>query len=72
MARFIFIEETNTDSFAKEFDSEEEAIKHGDYCWERNTAADRKKLTACYILKSINPDVDADNHFDGDIVKEYK
>lgn len=56
----------------KEFDSKEAAIEYGDYMWDHHTDKEKKKCEACYILESANPDEDAENHFDGDILKKYK
>ena len=36
------------------------------------TKCDQKRRTAFYVLGSVNPDEDAPDHYDGDIVKRWK
>lgn len=70
--QYIICHYKNGDMFNKEFDSAEEAIKHADIQWSKMADYDKKRATAYYVLKSVNADVEAENHFDGDIIKEYK
>lgn len=58
------------DMNVKEFDTREEAIDMAEYAWSHKTASEQKrdKIT---VIESVNPDEDAENHFDGDIVKEW-
>ena len=34
--------------------------------------SDKKHTTAYYVLESVNPDVESDDHYDGDIIKRWK
>lgn len=70
--RFLVIDERNYDTFAEEFDTKEEAIAFADDEWKKMVKADKDSTVAYYILESVNEDEEADDHFDGDIVKEYK
>ena len=67
--KYILIDETRGDQFTKEFESKEEAIKQGDKDFSYKAKEDH--CTAFYLLESVNPDEDAENHFDGDIIKEW-
>lgn len=70
--KYIVVDEKENDVFTKEFDSKEEAIKYADIDYDRMSESDKAKRKAYYILESVNPDEDAENHFDGNIIKEYK
>lgn len=61
----------NGDEFTKEFDTKEEAINFADNIWNHLSNYDKKHREAFYVLETTNPDEDAENHFDGDIIKEY-
>lgn len=69
--KYIIVDATKTDLFTKEFDTEEEAVKNADRDFEQLTSSDKRKRTAFYVLKSENADESAENHFDGDIIKDY-
>lgn len=55
------------DEFDKEFDVLEEAIEEAKNQWDHLTYAEQKKRTV-FVMESVNPDPDADNHFDGNLV----
>lgn len=69
---YIVINYSGTVMDTKEFATEKEAIDYADRIWNRMSEHDKEKLESFYVLKSINPDVDAINHFDGDSIKIYK
>ena len=70
--RYIIIDERKSgDFFAEEFESKDEAIKTAEYDWNRRTEHDKKRTDSFYVLESVNPDEDADNHFDGNIVVAF-
>lgn len=69
--RYILVDQTATDAFTEEFETKEEAIAAGARQFNYLTESDLKERTAFYVLKSINPDEEAENHFDGEIVKEW-
>lgn len=66
--KYLFI----YDNDVEEFETKEEAIERADAVWSRASEGDKKSCTECYILESVNPDEDADDHWDGDYVKVYK
>lgn len=70
--KYIVMEEKAHDTFTKEFETAEEAIKEAKSDWEWLTDYDRKHYTAFYVLESVNPDEDAQDHFDGNIIKSFK
>lgn len=69
--KYIVIEEHPCQEFVHEFDTKEEAIKFADSEFNRLCEADKKRITAYYVLESANPDEDAEDHFDGNPIKEY-
>lgn len=69
--RFIVCDCTKTDMFTQEFDSKESAIKCADKEFERLTKSDLAYRTEFYVLESVNPDEDAPDHFDGEVIKKY-
>lgn len=69
--KYVIVDMTKTDLFTKEFDTEEEAVKNADRDFERLTSSDKRNRVAFYILKSENADEAAENHLDGDIIKDY-
>lgn len=70
--KYLVIDERKHDEFVEEFDKKEEAIAFADDEWERMAKADKDSTVAYYVLESVNEDEEAEDHFDGDIVKEYK
>ena len=69
--RYIVIDERKNDFFTEEFEDRDEAIKTAEYDWDRRTEYDKKRTEAYYVLESVNPDEDADNHFNGNIVVAF-
>lgn len=59
----------DTDIFTEEFSSKEEAIKAAKNQWDYLTYRE-KKQNRVYILESVNPDEEAENHFDGNTIYE--
>ena len=65
--KYIVMEEArkgNSDCFTWEYESREEAISQAEMIWHHLTSGEQKKNTV-WVLDSINPDEDAENHFDG-------
>ena len=54
------------DQYDKEFDSREAAIDEAVMLWNHLTDSDKKKETV-FVMESVNPDEDAEDHFDGDV-----
>ena len=71
--RYIVIDERKSgDYFTEEFDSKDSAINSAKYDWNRRTEHDKKDTERFYVLESVNPDEDADDHFDGNPVFTLK
>ena len=68
--RYVVIDEQRDgegDIFTKEFVSEEQAFKKAEMDWHYLSANEKEKRRI-YVLESINPDEEAENHLDGNIV----
>lgn len=70
--KYIVVDELKNDMFTEEFETKEEAVKAADEEWDRLTESDKNRRTSYYVLESSNPDEEAEDHFDGDIIKSYK
>lgn len=70
--KYIVIDCKNGDEFTEEFETKEEAINYADANWNGLSDYDKKQRDNYFVLESVNPDEEAENHFDGDIVKAYK
>lgn len=60
------------DEEVNEFESLEEAINFSDSEFNYYCENDRKNCEYFFILESVNPDEDSENHYDGNYVKIYK
>lgn len=69
--RYIIIDVKNGDIFNKEFETKEEALRQAEIDFSYLTKADKKERSDFYVLESINPDEEAENHFDGTEVKRW-
>lgn len=69
---YIVIDDCSTDLFLDEYETEEQALRKAERTWNIFTAADIERRTAFYVIKSVNPDEEAENHLDGDVIKVYK
>lgn len=72
MAKYLFITGKNGSEWIDEYETLNAAIAAADHEWRHTNDADKSALEYAYILESVNPDPDAENHLDGDIVKVYK
>lgn len=71
--KFIVIDDRKIDMFTKEFDDLNEAIKECEYQWNHMTNSEKQNdCNSMFVIKSINPDEDAENHYDGDFVYVIK
>ena len=70
--KYIIIDERKNDFLTEEFESKDEAIKTAKSDWDRRTAYDKKNTKAYYVLESVNPDEDADDHYDGNPILTLK
>lgn len=60
------------DMFTEEFETAEEAIEAASYEWEHLSESDKNRRSDFYVLESANPDAEAEDHLDGNIVKRWK
>ena len=70
--KYVLIDDCQTDIYTEEFNDLEAAIKEGNNQFERLTKTDLKRRKAFFLLETVNPDPEAENHFDGDIIKTWK
>lgn len=70
--KYIVMDFKNGDFFADEFSSKQEALQEAEEQWEQLTERDQQHREAFYVLESVNPDEDAPDHYDGNIVKRWK
>lgn len=65
---YIIIDDCGTDLFTKELDNQTEAIEMAKADFDRLTPADKKRRIGFYVLESVNPEEDAENHLDGTVI----
>lgn len=71
--RYIVIDERkNGQLFTEEFEHKDNAINTAKYDWNHRTEYDKKYTERFYVLESVNPDEDADDHFDGNPIFTLK
>ena len=70
--KYIIMDYADGDCFTDEFEDKAEALREAEGQWNQLTRYDQKRRTAFYVLESVNPDEDAPDHYDGDIVKRWK
>lgn len=62
----------NDEIWSEEFDDLDAAIAKGQKDFDSLTEKEKKNVESFYILESVNPDETADNHYDGNIIREWK
>ena len=70
--KYIVMDYRDGELFTEEFDSEEEAIVAAEYDWEHLADKEKMHRESFFVLESINPDEEAENHLDGNIVRRWK
>ena len=70
--KYIVMDYKGGDLFTEEFATAEEAIVSAEYSWEHLTDKEKMHRESFFVLESINPDEEAENHLDGDIVRRWK
>ena len=71
--KYILIDQIkNGDCFSKESDNLAEIENRAKIEFSHMTAADKSRREFFGIIESANPDEEADNHFDGNIIIEYR
>jgi hypothetical protein len=69
--RYIIIDVSRGDMFTKEYEDKAEALKQAEIDFSYLTKADIKERSDFYVLESANPDEEAENHYDGEVVKRW-
>lgn len=70
--KFIIIDDCGTDIFTEEFADKDKAVNQAKVEWDRLSDYDKGKRTAFYVLESVNPNEDAEDHLDGDPILTLK
>lgn len=70
--KYIIIDQIkNGDMFTVEKDTKQEAIVKAAAMYNALSEHDRRRRSDFFILKSINPNEDAPNHFDGEEIQRW-
>lgn len=59
------------DLFTLECDDKDEALKAAERGWNNLSDHDKGRREFYMVLESVDPDTDAENHLDGDVVKSW-
>lgn len=70
--RYIVIDDVGVDFFAQEFNTKKEAIDYAEYEWSCMSEYDKKRRDAYFVIESINPDVEAPDHYDGTLIWDHE
>lgn len=70
--KYIIVDIKDGDRFTSEFVSLADAEKEFKKQWNMLSDSGKKRRDAFYLLESVNPDPESANHFDGNVIKEYK
>lgn len=68
--KYIVVNEPQKESgdwFTKESNDKEAAINEAKYQWNHLISTEKKKRSV-YVIESVNPDEEAENHFDGNYI----
>lgn len=67
---YVLIDMVGGDMFTEEFNDKAAALNAARNAWEGLTDYDKKRRESFCVLKSVNPDEEAENHLDGDVLCE--
>lgn len=70
--KYIAACEIRGDIFTKEFETADEAVKYAVADINRMSDSDVNKIESYLVIESVNPDEDAEDHFDGNTVFDFK
>lgn len=70
--KYVIIDNKNGDLFSTEHETKEQALACAEEKWSHLTEKEKKDRESFFVLESENPDEEAENHFDGDVIKKYK
>ena len=62
----------NDEIWSEEFDDLDAAIAKGQKDFDSLTRSEKNNVKLFCVIESVNSDETADNHYDGDIVREWK
>lgn len=65
--KYVVIDDNRGDIFTAEFQTAEQAIEEAKNQYNHKTAGERKH-SKIYVLESVNPDEEAENHLDGNVI----
>jgi len=71
MAKYVVVDERRNTIFTTEWNKLGEALIDAEGQWHLLCKYDQEHTDNFYVLESANPDVDAENHLDGNPVKVY-
>ena len=66
--KYLYICGTANDQEVVESDNLDELIARANSDWNHMCAEDRKRTVSMYVIESANPDEDAPDHFDGEVM----
>lgn len=72
VSSYIIMDYNDGELFTSEFEELDDAISEAEYQWDCLTEKEKNTRDEYFILKSANPDMDAENHLDGDVVRRWK
>lgn len=70
--KYIVIDYCDGDVFTSEHETKKEAIAAAETGWNSFSEYDKNRRESFYVLKSVNPDPDGENHLDGNIIMQFK
>ena len=62
----------NGDLFTEEFEDKAEAMKQAAGYWDHLTEADKNRRDGYFLIESANPDEEAENHLDGEVIDFWR
>ena len=70
--KYLVVDELKRmDTFIDEYNNKEEAIQAAKRDFDMLVDTDKKERMNFFVLESVNPDEEAENHWDGDIICEF-
>ena len=70
--QYLLFDEVGENIYIQEFETKAAAIDAGEKLWHTFLKEEQEKRKRFYVLKSADPDEEAEKHFDGDFCKIWK
>ena len=70
--KYLVIDSRICTESVEEFDNKEEAIEYAKDDFDSMCKTALEKCLEYYVLESVNPDEDSENHYDGDVIYRLK